>query len=184
MLKYGMLFKINLMLSFLLILLLSSCQQIATPTKIIYKSSNNMPGGAYIFDSVKNNSQYDNSSQYTYKYDNFDFVSVYGVDKQRMTNIITTINPKYFDRIQNIRFIYSNKDAMSNSGTQIQSNYNQYTNKITIYVYDELDHIIKIMILHELKHHYCWQTANDISHDKCFLNTPIDKEYGFIPESL
>lgn len=38
------------------------------------------------------------------------------------------------------------------------------------------------IFLHELKHHYCWFERKEvtINHQGCFLDTPIDKEYGII----
>lgn len=37
-------------------------------------------------------------------------------------------------------------------------------------------------LLHELKHHHCWNQNKNLepNHKGCFLNTPIDKELGYI----
>ena len=145
-----------------------------------------------------------NISQYNYKgdYDNFDFIYTYGVDKERIINIVSTINPKYFEGVSELEVIYSNKQ------TTLDNVYGWYYSdnaKITIYDFNYSDNYIKRNILHELKHNFCLikerdsfnrcltansYISNDFDntelwyycyHDEgCFLNTPIDEEYGFI----
>ena len=124
-----------------------------------------------------NVSQY---TQYNFKgdYNNFDFIYTYGVDKERIINIISSITPKYFDGISELEVIYSNSES-------IRGWYYPDNAKITIYDFNYGDSFIRRNILHELKHHYCWTkgyTWNTIeeSHQGCFLHTPIDDEFGFV----
>jgi len=112
-----------------------------------------------------------------FEYTDFNFIYAYGVDKQRVTNIVYTIQPIYFKDLKELEIIYSNKDVLSNSKDGLYTPY-----KITLYVYQEGDRWIKQTLLHELKHHSCFLkegyiSADNIQHQGCFLN---DEEYGSI----
>lgn len=105
-------------------------------------------------------------------------LKVYGVEKDYALSILQEINPIYFDDLNYINFIYSNPDYRVIKGIYYPNN-----REITIYVYDlEWKPYYKYLTLHELKHHWCWINKQEITlnHQGCFLNTSIDKEYGFI----
>lgn len=112
-------------------------------------------------------------------YEDFNILRTYGVEKEKMMGIIYKINPIYFDKLNEIEVIYSNRDALNSN---IGGWYYVDSRKITIYYYNEGDEFVKHIILHELKHHYCnIKNGNaEINHQGCFLDTPIDKEYGYI----
>lgn len=115
---------------------------------------------------------------YYSNYKNFNFIhTTEGVDREKIIGIVRTINPDYFNGISELEVIYSNPEArLDDKGGWYYSD----NNKITIYDYNYSSGLLYGMILHELKHHYCWLKFKDLSHDKCFLDTPIDKEYGQI----
>lgn len=135
------------------------------------------------------------NADYKDYYKNFDILHVYGVNKQRILNIIYTINPKYFEKLNDMSFVYSNKNVIKSAGTY---NHDGFYAPLTIqiYVYNETDAQINYIILHELKHHWCYMNKNGeinnglgfynvngksyYTHGGCFLDTPLDKEYGFI----
>lgn len=125
----------------------------------------------------------DINRDYRNYYQNFTILYTYGVDKQRMMNIIYTINPTYFKNLREFEVIYSNKDALRIGGTYNgNGKYFPDNYKISLYVYDESDNYVKNLLLHELKHHWCWINKQEVNfdHQGCFLDTPIDEEYGYI----
>ena len=115
-------------------------------------------------------------------YPTFNFLKVSNFDRQRAINILKTIDYSYIIGLNEIYFIHSNKNVINNNEDGL---YNQYTKSIEIYEDGESDEYLKRILLHELKHHYCVQKGYSFetieeSHQGCFLNTPIDREYGFI----
>ena len=105
---------------------------------------------------------------------NFDKIEVYGIDEERIKSIIAGINPKYFEELKLLQMIHSNRQA---TGSDVNGMYYPDSKQITLWLFDESDGYIRYLLLHELKHHHC---NPDITHSNCFLNTPIDEEYGFI----
>lgn len=95
----------------------------------------------------------------------------------------------------------TNEDSIPNV-----PNLNYDYNNNTIYIStQQMQHFDQNILLHELKHHWCWTNKNEETlelytfckkmsnnsyynntewvkcvHQGCFLNTPIDKEYGVI----
>jgi len=136
-----------------------------------------------------------------YNYSNYKFIYTYGIDKERIITIVSTINPVYFEGVSMIEFVKTNK-FWSNSK---DGWYYPDSKSIRIFVDYEGDEFIERIILHELSHAHCFTKERE-SFDKClkenskmtdgfdnaklwdycyhdegcFLNTPIDKEYGFI----
>lgn len=110
-----------------------------------------------------------------YQHPNFK-ISTYGVDSQRIINILSSINPIFFNDISEIKFVYSNKDELMKSGTHDKNGFYVYDSKsIEIYAFDEGDEYIRSIIIHELTHHYCWNIKNEKTdnHPGCFLTAPI-----------
>lgn len=104
------------------------------------------------------------------KYQVFNF----GTNKTMSNNIINSIDPTYFKDIKRISFI------KSSNGWYRQGFYVP-PGLIDVYVIPNTsEEYTRSKLLHELKHHYCWKTEKSLSHTGCFLNTPIDKEYGKI----
>ena len=141
-----------------------------------------------------------------WNYEDYDFIHTYGVEKERIINIISTINPKYFEGV-NVLEVINSKCRLDGCGGRIDCYYYSDIVKIKCRIDFESDEWIKRNILHELKHHYCLnqerenfdsclkENPNKIItdgfdnsrlwdycyHDEgCFLDTPIDQEYGFI----
>lgn len=123
------------------------------------------------------------------------FIYTAGVPIDRIINILKPINPEYFEGVERIEFIKTNK-FWSNSK---DGWYYSDSRSIRIFVDYESDEFLTRVALHELKHNYCLTKERDsfnkcieknldnseswdyCYHDEgCFLNTPIDKEYGFI----
>lgn len=162
----------------LILLLLASCtpQKISSGTKdkmLLPDISKATPSS--ILKEAINISENITLLNADYAYDNFDFIKAYGINKERIIKIVTAINPKYFKGINEMEVIHSKKQ---DARRQADGWYYLDSSKITIYTYDESDGYIAGIILHELKHHYCWVNQQDLSHNKCFLDTPLDKEYG------
>lgn len=113
-----------------------------------------------------------------YNYSNYDFITTYGYSKEKIIEIVKTINPVYFEGVRELEVIHTNKQVTKypEDGWYFTSN-----NKIQIMEFGQSEDYIKRMILHELKHHFCYINHGEISHTDCFLSTPIDDEYGFIP---
>lgn len=125
----------------------------------------------------------DTANMKNYVYSNYTFLKTYNFDRARAINIINKINPTYLYGIKEIRIMHSNRNVR---GTLIQAMYYPYAKLAVVYEYGEGDGWIMNNILHELKHNYCFAQGqrwknNEESHQGCFLDTPIDKEYGFIP---
>ena len=124
---------------------------------------------------------------------NFNKIQTYGINKTRIKTIISGMNPEYFNDLNLLEVIYSNSQATKSN---INGMYYSDNKQITLWVYDESDNYIRYLILHELKHHYCLTKERDdfdrclklnnqmwdycYHNEGCFLNTPIDKEYGII----
>ena len=131
-----------------------------------------------------------------------DKIRLSGVNESYAIGIIEDINPKYLDGINILEFRHGNPSYRSYDGV-----YYSDSRKIVVYVYDtEWKSYYRRVVLHELKHHYCLTkernlfnncikskpiAADGFTHNSelwdycyheqgCFLNTPIDKEYGFI----
>ena len=102
------------------------------------------------------------------------FIYTAGVPLERIINILKPINPIYFEGIARIEFVKTNK-FISNSR---DGWYYSDSKSIRIFVDYESDEFLRRVVLHELKHHYCYTNFNnvEINHQGCFLNTPIDKE--------
>jgi len=117
---------------------------------------------------------------YSNYYHNLNILRVYGIDKDRISKIIYSINPIYFEELELIEAIHSKSELRQKAGM-----YYPDSGKITLYIDWESDEWIKHNLLHELKHHYCytnnykWNSTEE-AHQGCFFDTPIDKEYGFI----
>ena len=109
-------------------------------------------------------------------------IRTYGVEKIRIQKIVNTINTKYFTGLNEISVIYSNPNINIDNKRAI---YIPDSQSMTLWIYDEGNEYVRYLLLHELKHHYCythnqsWSTVEE-AHQKCFLSTPIDIEYGFI----
>lgn len=106
------------------------------------------------------------------------FIYTAGVPIERIIIILKFINPKYFEGVAKIEFIKTNK-IWSNSK---DGWYYSGSRSIRIFDGDESDEFLTRVVLHELKHHWCYINFNnvEINHQGCFLNTPIDNEYGII----
>lgn len=118
--------------------------------------------------------------QYT-DYNN-DFNSIQttdGINIVRIKSIVNEINPEYFKGLNLLQAVYSNPDSRLNPADGM---YYYDSKGIALWIYDESDGYIRYLLLHELKHHYCWNIMNENTdtHQGCFLDTPIDREYGFI----
>ena len=103
------------------------------------------------------------------------------VSIERIINILTPINPEYFNGVNEIIFIYSNKEV-SNSKDGL---YTTDSKSIKVYIYKEADSFHTRTTLHELKHHHCniqneFNIEEQFEHQGCFLDTSVDKEYGFV----
>lgn len=117
-------------------------------------------------------------------------ISNEGTNHTKAKQLVYSIPEKYFKDVE-INFIYSNPDYRNVVGV-----YYPYSKSIIIYYYKtDTAEKIKLILLHELKHHYCWINQMEINygfgwqwidgqpywtHSGCFLNTPIDEEYGFV----
>lgn len=121
-------------------------------------------------------------NDYSSFYTNNVIIILQGIDNTRMLNILSPINPSYFNGVKSITFIYSNPDA--NYGN-VGAFYNSNDKSIIVYVYKFSDYFYTREVLHELKHHYCfinnhtWANVEE-SHQGCFLHTPLDDEFGFV----
>lgn len=101
-----------------------------------------------------------------------------GVNESYAINLLESINPEYFEGLNKITFMYSHPDYREVNGW-----YYTDSKEIMIYMYDwEWRDYYKRTVIHEIKHHWCnINTGNgEITHMGCFLNTPIDQEYGYI----
>jgi hypothetical protein len=103
-------------------------------------------------------------------------ILLYGVDKDYAESIVYSINPEYYEGLREIKIIYSKQHMLPGEGYYYQDSYS-----IMLYDVPRYD-FLKYNLLHELKHHYCWYVKRQSSadHQGCFLNTPIDEEYGEI----
>lgn len=137
-----------------------------------------------------------------YNYSNYDFIRTHDYSKEKIIEIVKTINPIYFEGVKELEVIHTNKQA-----TQYPEDgwYYSDNNHIRIMEWGQSEASIKRTILHELKHHYCLTKERqdfddcikinsgmsdgfdnaklwDYCYHKtgCFLNTPIDEEYRFI----
>ena len=169
---------IALIITLLIALFLAGCgtgaenfhPNTAEPTAVaipkLYEESSTQPLPEYV--------QPIDYSQY---YHNLNILRAYGVDKERISKIIYSINPQYFEGIKGIDVINSKQELRQKNGV-----YYPDSQKIVLYIDWESDEWLKMNMLHELKHHYCYMTTSnaEYNHTGCFLNTPIDKEYGFI----
>ena len=109
-----------------------------------------------------------------YTHPNF-IISDYGVGYEKIISILSPINPMFFNGVNKIEFIYSNKDELKKSGYDVNALYVYDSRFIVVYVFDESDEVIKKFVIHELKHHYCWNVMNETTteHLGCFLTAPI-----------
>ena len=161
-----------------LVLLLSGCSSVNQPHQ-----NANIPAAAPISNYNHNNDLITNpqiisqQTDYSQYYHNLNILRVYGVDRERIAKIIYSINPQYFEGISAIDAINSKQELRQRNGV-----YYPDSQKITLYIEWESDEWLKYNLLHELKHHYCYITTSnaEYNHTGCFLNTPIDREYGFI----
>ena len=170
--------KSNSLFSLILTLFLISCSSMDIPQRSVSESLH--PQDVDVLVSAVAGDIYNKSAnlKQTISYNNsFNNIYVYGVDRQRIKSLINGINPDYFAGLNQIEVIHSKKqDALrAADGWYYPDNA-----KIAIYIYDESDGWVLGLLLHELKHHYCWNKEKDLGHDKCFLDTPIDKEYGIV----
>ena len=188
------------MVKYLLIflLLLSSC--------IRQNTNNNIPVNSDVSPHAsQSHESYKNAEviipNFKWEYNDTSFINVYGVEKERIINIISEINPIHFEGISTLEVIYSK--AHGNADCWYYSD----NSKIKCYIDYQGDEWLKRNILHELKHNFCLTKERDdfdnclkhnpnkiitdgfdnsrlwdyCYHDEgCFLSTPIDKEYGFI----
>ena len=137
--------------------------------------------------------------QYTIYNNNFDKIEVYGIDKTRIQTILKDMNPKHFEKLGLIQFIYSNRQVTK---SEINGMYYPDNKQITLWIQNESDGYVRYLVLHELKHHYCLTNEKEnfdrcikenklnifdnaklfdyCYHKGCFLDTPIDKEYGYL----
>ena len=101
----------------------------------------------------------------------------YGVPQEIIDNSMS-INCQYFENIQLIEWYNTSKwELQTNHGYEIFQ-----SNNIKIYWRDDSHINYQKLMLHELKHAWCWNNQHEMTttHKGCFLDTPIDKEYGFI----
>lgn len=101
------------------------------------------------------------------------------VDAALIYNAFSDVNFEYAKGLTKIRVMRSNPEHRMATSNGL---YYADTNEILIYHWDEGEEWVRHIALHEMKHHWCWynrqeQTQN---HQGCFLDTPIDREYGFI----
>lgn len=190
------------MISFLLFLfLVSACYQTQESSPAFEKS----PRIVEHFDIIKEErielpipTQKDYSSFYLSK---SNFIYTAGVPIEKIISILKPINPEYFKGITRIEFVKINK-FISNSK---DGWYYSDNRSIRIFVDNEGDEFLTRNVLHEIKHYYCLtkerdsfnrcleannQMSDGFDNEKlfnycyhkegCFLNTPIDEEYGFI----
>ena len=106
------------------------------------------------------------------------FIYTAGVPIERIINILKPINPEYFEGVSRIEFINTNKFISSSKDGWYYAD----IRSIRIFVDYESDEFLRRVVMHESKHHYCYQKSGNPEplHLGCFLDTPIDKEYGFI----
>ena len=202
MLKDGMRFKVNFGLCLIIIFLTSCTTQNISPATVYVKEipKNDIPGGAYIFEPPKQTAVPINNTQPSFKgdYKDISFIHFIGFNESRKQEILNgfyELNSSYFQNLHELEFIYSNKEQNKIGGGAWETAglYTPY--KIQIWVFDEPVSQIKYWLLHDVKHEYCWTNYQVINekmgwqlvngqtywtHDGCFLNTPIDKEYGFV----
>ena len=185
----------------MVLVIMVSCTQNKQETRIILDKEHSIIIGL----STPHNLSFEvvNRTAYNFRgdYDNFDFIHTYGVDKERVISIVSTINSAYFKGINDLEVIHG-KFRLNN---EADCYYYSDNAKIRCRIDFESDEWLKRKILHELKHHYCLTKEREsfsycikenagmtdgfnntklwdyCYHDEgCFLDTPIDKEYGFI----
>lgn len=116
------------------------------------------------------------------------FIHFYGdVDKEKIMNLIYSINYSYFEGVTSLDIIKTKFNILQNAGVYTENALyipiDKSRGQIRWYIENEDNQITKHDILHELKHHYCWINGDrwnsiEEAHQGCFLNTPIDKEYN------
>lgn len=175
-------------------LLLAGCGAIPSTTHISLPTQANFQDNPPVITPVGAKTPISSSAptplNYKDNYDNMNlrFIHFRGVDETKIMRIIYTINPKYFQDLISIDFVKTKFSDLQQAGTYNENaEYTPTANGGIIKVYlENEDNVLTIHnLLHELKHHYCWTngykwTTIAESHQGCFLNTPIDKEYGFI----
>ena len=103
----------------------------------------------------------------------------HGVNQTKINIVLNSINQSYINDLQSIEFVYSNPKYRTMDGF-----YTPYN--IVLYDYNYPVSRLSTNLKHEAKHHYCMKqdggyvSVDAMKHIGCFLNTPIDKEYGFI----
>ena len=108
-------------------------------------------------------------------YSQINYFSASQEEIRQSEQALYSINQSYFEGVNEIRYYTMRFGEWYNwRGLFIP-----YSNIIFIHTDGGIHHNI---LLHELKHHWCWINKQEINldHQGCFLNTPIDKEYGFI----
>ena len=70
---------------------------------------------------------------YSKFYAESEFIHLYGVKKTRLISILSSINRSYFEGLDDLSVIYSNKDALTSSGTHDKNGF-YVPNKIEIYI--------------------------------------------------
>ena len=97
-------------------------------------------------------------------------------NQTKIHNVLKSINQSYFENVNTITFVNSNPIYRRYiEGGHVLETIGLYApNTIIIYVwktYEELN--LREALIHELKHHYCWQKEFYLGHEGCFLHTPI-----------
>ena len=162
----------------LIALLLASCNNTEKIQKIFepQDSSSLTPSSAAVSGDIIDKSA--SMPQFATYINDFNSIQTTdGISIVRIKAIVSDLKLEYFKGLNVLQIVYSNPETRLN-----QANGMYYTGhaQITLWIYNESDGYIRYLLLHELKHHYCWQFDKSYSHDGCFLDTPIDKEYGFI----
>ena len=122
-------------------------------------------------------SEESDAQQFLVYHNEFNRTKTYGINEARVKSIISEMNPAYFEGLNLLQIVHSNRQATKSN---INGMYYPSNAQITLWVKDESDGYIRYLLYHELKHHYCWINQKDLSHQGCFLDTPIDREIGFI----
>lgn len=105
-------------------------------------------------------------------------ITYFSASQEEINNseqVLSSINKSYFKGVDEIRYYSMRFGEWFNwRGLFIP-----YSNIIMMHTDGGIHHGT---LLHELKHNWCWNNKQEINlnHQGCFLDTPIDKEYGQI----